>query len=394
MRTFRFAMVGLLAVAAGLVGWRFAGPRLHRRISSPVAQASVGQTVNPQSQIPSPQAPAQNTLAQVLTTAPATESVKRLGPFSIMGRDYTVELQTKKLQPGSADSADSLVAMEIRDAAGAVQYRRTFPDVEVTEEFEDWWSVSAWLLTGTNGTGLLVAYDGFSEPSAPEEEPTRWFQIFGVRDGKLVPFGAPLELQGDLLDEYTSGPPDLRGVLRDEYPSGHTYKAARPLGAQADIVEFKVWTGHCRLIFPVHVDWAQGKLSPAQECVKTGGELGRGCQYKVLPEDRRKDGITFVRLWPSPDEKSGQPTKTVVKEDSKVELLTALVATHWLEGPPNSAGPWIFRLDDAGSFGVTPGGVADTHANSDLWLKVRIDGKEGWMHSEEDFYALGLPEDE
>jgi len=25
---------------------------------------------------------------------------------------------------------------------------------------------------------------------------------------------------------------------------------------------------------------------------------------------------------------------------------------------------------------------------------VRIDGKEGWMHSEEDFVALGLPEDE
>ena len=86
--------------------------------------------------------------------------------------------------------------------------------------------------------------------------------------------------------------------------------------------------------------------------------------------------------------------KTVVKEDSKVDLLTALVATHWLEGPTSSNGPWIFQLNDAGSFGVTSGGVADTHASNDLWLKVRIDGKEGWMHSEEDFYALGLPEDE
>ncbi len=330
MRKFLFAMVGMLAVAAGLVGWRFARPRLHRRISPPVAQAPVGQTVTPQSQIASPQAPAQNTLAQVPTTAPATESVRR--PFSIAGRDYTVELQT---------SAGSVVAMEIRDAAGAVQYRRTFPHLEVTEEFQDWWSVSARLLTGTNGTGLLVEYDGFSEPSAPEEEITSWFQVFGVLDGKLMPFSAPLELQGGLLDEYTSGPPEVHGLL-DENARGRTYKAARPLGAQADIVEFKAWTGHCRLIFPVRVDWVQGKLSPAQECVKTAGELGPGCQYKVLPEDRRKDGITFVRLWPNPDEKSGQPMKTVVKEDSKVELLTALVATHWLEGPPNSAGPWIF----------------------------------------------------
>lgn len=394
MRKFVFAMIGLLVVAAGVVGWRVARTRLHHPIGAPSTQAAATQTASPQPQSAASQAPSAAAPAQAPSAAAtAGESVKRLGPFSISGRDYTVELS------GSAGSA-SVSAMEIRDAAGAVQYRRTFPSLEATEEFQDWWSVSALLLTGTNGTGLLVAYDGFSEPSAPEEEPTRWFQIFGVRDGKLVPFGAPLQLQGDLLDEYTSGPPDLRGVLRDEYPSARTYKTARSLGAQADIVEFKAWTGHCRLIFPVRVDWVQGKLSPAQECVQTAGELGPGCQYKVLPEDLRNDGITFVRLWPSPDEKSGQPMKTVVKKDSKVELLAALVATHWLEGnpagPADSKGPrpQIFQLDDAGSFGVTSGGVADTHASNDLWLKVRIDGKEGWMHSEEDFYALGLPEDE
>jgi len=383
MRTFRFAMIGLLGVAAGVVGWRFARPRLHPP-SPPPSQASGGPAVTPQSKIASPQAPGQNTAPQVPTTASATESVNRLGPFSIAGRDYTVALQ---------GSGGSVVAMEIRDAAGAVQYRRTFPHLEPSDGFQDWWSVSAHLLTGTNGTGLLLSYDGFSEPSAPEEEPTRWFQIFGARDGKLVPFGTPLELQGDLLDEYTSGPPDLRGVLQDEYPSGRVYRTARALGTQADVVEFKAWTGHGRLIFPVRVDWVQGKLSPAQECVKTAGELGPGCQYKVLPEQLRKAGITFVRLWPSPDEKSGQPMKTVVKEDSKVDLVTALVATHWLEGPAPEA-PWTFELADAGSFGVFSGAATDTHTDIGLWLKVRIDGKEGWIHSEEDFYALGLPEDE
>ena len=44
------------------------------------------------------------------------------------------------------------------------------------------------------------------------------------------------------------------------------------------------------------------------------------------------------------------------------------------------------EMEDAGGFGVT--------RDSDLWLKVRIDGKEGWMHPEEDFRALGLPQDE
>jgi len=27
----------------------------------------------------------------------------------------------------------------------------------------------------------------------------------------------------------------------------------------------------------------------------------------------------------------------------------------------------------------------------DLWLKVRIDGREGWIHTDEDFEAIGLP---
>ena len=78
--------------------------------------------------------------------------------------------------------------------------------------------------------------------------------------------------------------------------------------------------------------------------------------------------------------------KAVVKKDSKVDLLTAFVPTQWTEGktlpPSGSKG----LADEAGGFGVAP--------DSDLWPKVRIDGKEGWMHSEEDFRALGLPEDE
>jgi hypothetical protein len=269
--------------------------------------------------------------------------------------------------------------MEIRDAAGEVQYRRKFPYLEATEDYFESWSVSAQPLTGTNGTGLLLSYDVYSEPSAPEEEPTGWFQIFGVVSGKFVPFSAPLEVEGGLLDAYAKN---------------HAYVAARPSGAQADVVEFKVWAGHCRIVFPVRVDWAQGKVAPAEECVTSAEGLGAGCQYKVLPEDQLySPGITFVRLWANPGEKSGQPVKTVVKKDSKVDLLTAQVATRWADGNP--AGPAADSknpMDDAGSFGVFSGGVPDP--GTDLWLKVRIDGKEGWMHSEEDFRALGLPEDE
>jgi hypothetical protein len=360
VRTLLFAAIGLLVVGASIFGWRAIRTRSSARATPAPTQPSAAPPVSPQPSTP---------------TAPAGESATRLGPFPIAGHEYSVELRTRKVQqPGpGGEQGDTVVAMEIRDPAGVLQYQKMFPYVQSTEDDFESWEVSAQPLVGTNGTGLLVSYDSYSEPSAPEEEPTGWFQIFGVVNGKFVPFGAPLEVQGGLLDEYVEG---------------HAYKAARPLGAEADAVEFKVWTGHCRLIYPVRVDWAQGKLSPAQVCARTAGELGAGCQYGVVPEDRLyTEGITFVRLWPSPDEKSGQPVKTVVKKDSKVDLLTALAATRWADGnaaaaPADSKDP----VGDAGGFGVP--------ADTDLWLKVRIDGKEGWMHSEEDFQALGLPEDE
>jgi hypothetical protein len=362
MKMLRIAAVVVFISGAGVFGWRMIHPRFHRQTAFFSPQHSISQPANsPPSQAP-------------FATTRANGSVNHLGPFTIAGQDYTVELHTRKVQPGSTnEQGDTIVAMEIRDAAGAVQYRRTFPYQEKNEEFSDSWLVDARLLAGTNGTGLLVTYDAYSEPSAPEQEHTGWIQIFGVLNGKLVPFGGPLEVQGGLLDQYADS---------------HTYKAAGPLGSQADVVDFKVWTGHCRLIYPVRVDWTQGKLMPAQECMKTAEGLGIGCQYKIVPEEKFYiEGITFVRLWPKPDETSGPPAKTVLKEDSKVELLTALVPTQWNDlGKPAGSGNSNDTLDDAGGFRVAP--------DSDLWLKVRIDDKEGWMHSEEDFRALGLPEDE
>ena len=362
MKTLGYGAIGLLVAVAAFFGWRAARPRVNSQATAP----SSAQPVIPPAQNPGPPA--------LSAAAVANASASRLGPFSIAGQDYTVELQTRKVRPVSVnESADTVVGMEIRDASGTVQYQRTFPYVEGTDDYFESWSVSAQLLVGTKGSGLLVNYDVYSEPSAPEQEPTGWFQVYGLVNGKFVPFGAPLEVQGGLADQY----------FHDK-----SYMAARSLDDQADDVEFKVWTGHCRILYPVRVDWRKGKLSPAQECAKSSGGLSAGCQYKIIPEEKRSsEDITFVRLWPEPDEKSGQPVKTVVKLDSKVELLTALAETTWVgkntaAPSSNSQGP----LPEAGGFGVL--------ADADLWLKVHIDGKEGWMHSEEDFRALGLPEDQ
>src|SRR6202008_4011818 len=125
MTAFRFAAIGLLVVVASAFGWR---------------------------------APS--------TTAPTSKSVKHLGHFSIAGREYTIDLETKKIQPGSAGAqGDTVVAMEIKDSEGAVQSRRTVPYMEAKEDYFEAWSVSAFLLGGYNGQVLLLSYFSYSQSS-------------------------------------------------------------------------------------------------------------------------------------------------------------------------------------------------------------------------------------
>jgi hypothetical protein len=352
MKRTSYAFIGLMSASLGVVGWRLAR-QSHRSTLQPPDRSQRSVMVAPAS-------------------APRTESMQSLGQFEIAGQIYTVDLQKKKVRQNvREDPWETVVRMEIRDAIGAVQYRRTFPYAPPTDDFIDSWSVSARLLRGTNGAGLLITYDDYNEPSAPEQERTVWVQIFGVRNRVFGAFGPPLAVQGGQLDTYLDA---------------GSYMSAGALGTQADRVAFKVWNGHGRLIYPVRVDWMQGTLSPAQDCATRDGVLTDGCEYSVLPEDiRHVDALTFVRLWPQPDQRSRPPMNTLVRPDSAIEIQKARVATQWVERDLKASSSQD-SLEHAGHFGL-----AD---DADLWLHVRIDGTEGWIHSDEDFRALGLPEDQ
>ena len=80
--------------------------------------------------------------------------------------------------------------------------------------------------------------------------------------------------------------------------------------------------------------------------------------------------MTFVRLHVEAEEGIGTPDHVVVKKDSKVEFLAAEGEVRWDE--------------DERGVGLSPG--------DDFWIKVRIDAKEGWIHTQEDFLAIGLPQ--
>jgi hypothetical protein len=87
-----------------------------------------------------------------------------------------------------------------------------------------------------------------------------------------------------------------------------------------------------------------------------------------VPSDQ---DLTFVRLFAESNEGMGVPRHVVVRKDFKVEILAAKIKLSW-----DDSREVIF-------FGVDGG---------DPWLKVRIDGREGWIHTQEDFGALGVPQ--
>lgn len=380
MKIVRVVVGCLLAVMVIAVAWRTARTRAFHQARQRVAARqvaaappSVAPVASVQRTIGSlPSNPATATAAGV-----AKEKVteERLGPFTISGNNYTVVLHKKHLT-ASADAAvseaDGVVAMEIVDAAGTVLYRRTFPlwaDAESTSA----WRIFAHTLSGTNGTGLLLRSSPYIDPSDPESKAS-YDQIFGVVNGKFVPFSGPLS--------GMVGNPDASGV----------YRTAGVLAPQADELRLMRGMGRFVIAVPIRLDWAQGKLSLApKQCPEmAAASTHTMCQYELLDPNaflKRPKDVTFVRLYSSPDEHAGRPERVVVKPASQIEMLGYRVEMEMKQPdasrPPS---PTEFVVKDMVQIGIVP--------NTESWLQVRIDGKVGWIHTDEDLTAIGLPEPE
>ncbi len=359
----------LIAVFVGVFAWRTSNTHAdkHATHPQPVPAAGTQSAGSPQSPAPALAQPA----ASTTPIKPAEDVEQRLGPFSIAGKEFTAVLQKQLPAGAKAGEGQTVVSMEIRDAAGAPQFSRAFANQGGDDGFINTVSVSVIPLSGATGNGLLVSYDMDSEPSAPEPESSGWWQVFGVVDGKLKPFGGPFLVQGDLL------PADR---------SSRALAFGKPIAAPGDVLQFKIWAGRFRLVFPIRIDWTQGKLAPMQPCDKTSATT-EPCNYGVVPEDERYVAdMTFVRLCTNPIEACQKPERVVVKRDSKVEFLATRAEVEWNPGKLSGwSGDPKNAMGDAGGIAIT---------SKESWLKVRIDGKEGWLHSQEDFDALGMPSEQ
>lgn len=283
---------------------------------------------------------------------------RELGPFAIRDQRFTVVLHMKRVATRGpvVDEVfqETLARMEIKDAAGAVHYEQEFPVSELERDsFVETSAATVKLLRGREGSGLLMTYG--VAPSTPRGG-VSW-QVFGLFDNKLIPFSKPVYLEGDLLNDRDGAPV----VETSEEPN-----------LRGDVLYFRVWTGNFDAVIPLKIDWLLGKFAMAWRCQQMTAQGPKLlCEVRVEAERvPQEEDLTFVRLHQEPEEGFGTPAHVVVRKDSQVEFLAAETEVVWDE--------------DANGVGLS---VSD-----DVWLKVRIDGKEGWIHTQEDFMAIGLPQ--
>jgi hypothetical protein len=300
---------------------------------------------------------------------PMEDTEQHLGPFSIRGQDFSVVLHEKRL-PGATDPrfAQTLSSIEIRDATGALAYQKSFQFGIEEGKLERSLKASAGLLSGKYFTGLLISYRLKLDIGDDAEA----WQIFGYQDGRYKPQDARFRLfDKPLRSDYPMGNPTAE--MKIVTPNGIVTK---PMTPEGETFEFRVWTGNFYVMLPVGVNFAHGKLYPSKRCFGTGGAKPGmheiGCDLQVEAERKPPDAeMTFLRLYLGEEPNEGEVLHLVLDKNSKVQILKSNAYIDW--GLAGDLMQVAFR---------------------ELWLKVRIDDddqKEGWIHSDEDFAAIGLP---
>jgi len=264
---------------------------------------------------------------------------------------------------GSKSPDDSTVEWwELRDPTGAAAYREQYGVSFENGTFSETEDVGARELKTKFGQGILI--DGMSLPSAPNSG--SWVQVFGLLNGKLVPFGGPISTEGEFLEEAV-----------DSYQPSAMFRGQQPQTVSRDVLNFRMWTGNFNIVYAAAIDWIQGALHPASTCIRMASKgPSSACRYKVQVDSAPRTEMTFVRLFGAPDP-GFTPKHVVIKPDSKIEYLEAQMPVSWNSDQKNT------------TFGVQ---VSDAPSSSDpIWLHIRVDGQDGWISGEEDFEAVGLP---
>jgi hypothetical protein len=268
-----------------------------------------------------------------------TRYARTLGPFPIEGHEFTVRLgvicykESQHAGECTEDDEETVSSVRILDEKGKRCFSKSYPERLVHHLGRH--QVDAMLLEGREHQALELTYEDLSSPPRTGES----IQLFGVLNGVLKPLDRePLEFRGGLAD----------------LPAGQ-WKNSKHL-LENDTLQIYTLTTYFYIVTPVRVNWKDFRLEQ-----KDSGEFDVADQppYQM----RQKVEVErFIQMYPSPDSKT-TPVGVNITPQSSVQLLKA----RFKGAPPE-------EHDRA----------------SDTWLKIRIDGQEGWILGVDDYTSLGL----
>ena len=268
-----------------------------------------------------------------------THYTRTLGPFAIDGQNFTVKMGVicyKETQHGghcTEDDETTVRSVKIEDARGKVHFEKKFPEPfsHRVERHE----VTVTPLEGREHQALELVYTQL--PTHANSGVA--IQVFAMKDGALKAMNEdPLEFYGQL------------GPMADG-----SVRYTKRLDAD-DALPIYVLTSYFYIREPARLDWSEFRLRPQR---RGEFEVAQEPPFRRRP-DVQADG--HISLYASPDKAAAEAGVDVTRA-SKVEVLRAV---------------------------FTAGRPEEHSAASDTWLKIRVDGEEGWIIGADDYTAIGL----
>lgn len=255
---------------------------------------------------------------------------KQVGPFEVGKSRITVILDITG-QEGSSPLYNSI---EIKDETGKSYYKKVIgSSAESHTNIEE-----ICKLEGKSGEGLIIYFD--TEPNAPPAGKS--FQVFGMEKSILKPLSVPINVYGK-LEQLTRGKSKETEKLFD-----------------GDVISVDVWKGLIGVKVPLAVDFRKLTITPLKNegifdiyFITTPGKP------VALPDFFYQDHTINAKV-----------ERIKETEGVNVEFLNAYAAVQ-------------LRKQNNGQ-------ELDIDV-SNLWLKVKINGREGWIYDLNDFNMLGLP---
>jgi hypothetical protein len=295
-----------------------------------------------------------------------------LGPFLLEGRSFTVTLQWRAFTDAEmaldSDCGKGTVdSMEIRNGSGAVVAARSFGFRPPSDNHCESRNVSAALLKGSSHTGLLILYNDTSWPAAPTTYTDTRFQLFGVVNGQLRSF------HHEMLVNYFLNHDEVFDVRQE-------LRRIAPLDAFSDVWTLPVWAEHFNVLYPIRIDWSVGKLEPLKECSRLSPRAF--CPYAVEPItsfERGPELTGILHLCASRTEPCLDGEELKVAQERQITMQSGFANILW--DHERLPGEWQL-------------GASNNEGEDQVWLKLQVNGSEGWIHHANDYRELGFPEEQ